>query len=91
MARRVTPAFGSLGDAIAHVVATAVHKVIESTAPHSQAVRTQATFDALDQAGHESHGLIGPLAQHVMDTGAVHPVLKPLLQALGAQDKTAGP
>lgn len=71
-----------MGRAIADIVAESVHKVIVSVLPHHHMHRIKVTMDAIREADNQAKELLAPMAQHALDTGAVHPVLVPLFEMM---------
>lgn len=76
----------SLGAAIQDIVADAVHKVIISALPHWHETKINHGVGVLESMQNEVHKIMGPMAQHALDTGAVHPLLEPLFRMMTGED-----
>jgi hypothetical protein len=72
----------NLGMAIQDIVAGAVHKVILSVLPHWHETKINHHMSLLESTHETAQRVIGPMAQHCLDSGSVHPLLVPLFKLM---------
>lgn len=75
----------TLGTAIGHVLATALHHAIVSAAPHLHAERDRHTRGIMSEIADSAQTDLGPVMGHILDTGAVHPLLEPIVKRIAGR------
>jgi len=75
----------SLGTAVAHVIGTALHHAIVTALPHLHAERDRHTRGMLSEMADSAQTDLAPIMGHLLDTGAVHPLLEPVVRRMAGK------
>lgn len=73
---------GPFGAMLSNLIADVVVKVIAGATSHQNEARVRTNHDLLEDAGQKFHHAVRPMAQHCLDTGAVHPLLEPVFRLI---------
>lgn len=75
----------SLGTAIANVIGQAIHHAIVSALPHWHAERDRHTRGMFQELADTAQTDLGPIFEHLLDTGKVHPLIEPVIRRMAGR------